>query len=419
MNSGALGADGTRIASDIDRLASMVDPEQPGWTRRSFTPLYCEARRWLAERMSTAGLEVRYDAAANLIGRRAGDEPDLPPIVLGSHTDTVVGGGRFDGIAGVIAGLELARNLAETCRRLRHPLEVIDFTAEEPSDFGLSTVGSRAMAGGLQPEALSLTDGAGRTLAEGIAVIGGRPEAIGEATRRRGAIAVYLELHIEQGPVLEQTGNVLGAVTGIVGIRRYRMTVEGRPDHAGTTPMTMRHDALAGAAEMVLAVEAMCREAEAEAAPVVGTVGWLQLQPNAANVVPGRVQFQVEVRTLDATLGESLGRRLEASVRTVAERRSLQVLVEPLSTSTPVRVDPGLLSQVVAGCRATDPRVLELPSGAGHDANQMARLAPVGMIFVPSRDARSHCPEEFTELTHLVAGTEALGRTALLCDEGM
>ena len=258
-----------RLQSDWERLSSFRAEGLPGWTRRPFTPAYRAARAWLADRMAAAGLTPEIDAAGNLIGRRAGrgrppvarapggPAGELQPIMVGSHTDTVTGGGRFDGSIGVLGAIEIVRCLEEAQRELAHPLEVVDFLAEEPTDFGISTVGSRGLVGALGAEALGRRDPQGQTLAEAIASVGGRPELIAAAARRPGSVALYLELHIEQGPVLETEGLRLGVVTGLTGIARCRMLIEGRADHAGTTPMAARRDALAAAAEIVLALEAL------------------------------------------------------------------------------------------------------------------------------------------------------------------
>ena len=211
-----------RIKRDIETLATLVDKSKPGWTRRPFTVWYQQGRRWLQEQMEGCGMAARVDAASNLIGRMEGSDPALPPILIGSHTDTVTGGGRFDGIIGVLAGLEVARRLQESGTVLRHPLEVVDFTAEEPSEFGISTIGSRGMVDNLSPEMLSRTDANGLVLRDAIELAGGVSGMIGKQARRSGDVALYLELHIEQGPVLEQTEHDLGVVTGIVGIHRDR-----------------------------------------------------------------------------------------------------------------------------------------------------------------------------------------------------
>jgi beta-ureidopropionase / N-carbamoyl-L-amino-acid hydrolase len=402
--------DPDRLAANWQQLSSFRDPALPGWTRRPFTAAYREARAWLHEQMRAAGLDVSIDSGGNLVGRRAGDERGLATIVVGSHSDTVVGGGRFDGMLGVLAGIEVARGLHEQGVALRHNLEVIDFLAEEPTDFGISTLGSRALAGALTRDMLALRSDAG-TLSEAIASVGGTPEAIATARREPGSLLVYLELHIEQGPVLESDGVRLGVVTAITGICRYQVRLEGRADHAGTMPMGLRRDALAGAAEVVLALERMWQPGRG-----VGTVGRLRVEPNATNVVPGAVELSAEMRSVDAALLESNRRQFPDDVRLVAAQRGLVVAIDDMSHEAPVPIDErvqAVLADVVA---AMGQPVKRLPSFAGHDANQLAKIAPVGMLFVPSRGGRSHCPEEWTDLADAALGARALGEAVLRFD---
>lgn len=401
-----------RLEADLATLWTFTDPEQPGFTRRPFTQPYERARRWLRQRMEAAGLVVEMDAPGNLIGRRAGREA-LAPLVIGSHTDTVAGGGRFDGTIGVLGGLEVARCLDELGIGLRHPLEIVDFLAEEPTGFGVSCVGSRGIVGSLTTEMLAQRDTQGRTLEEAIASIGGRPAALVAEARRPGDVAAYLELHIEQGPVLEREGVSLAAVTAIAGIRRYRVVIEGRPDHAGTTPMGLRRDALVAASQFVIGVEAACRGQE----NAVGTVGSLRVSPNAANVVPGQVELVVEMRAVDSQIIERIGQDLQQRAEQIGDERGVSVTMDLLTDNHPVYVDARILGIVEQACRETVPEVLTLVSGAGHDANHVAEIAPIGMIFVPSRDGRSHCPEEWTDMADVALGVQALARAMARIDE--
>ncbi|MCR2821693.1 Zn-dependent hydrolase [Lederbergia panacisoli] len=403
-----------RIQNNIEMLATMVDQSKPGWTRRPFTSWYKEGRAWLKQQMEQAGLQVSIDAGGNLIGRLSGSEEHLKPIMIGSHTDTVTGGGRFDGIIGVIAGIEIARRLQETGTTLRHTLEIVDFTAEEPSEFGISTIGSRSMVGNLTAEMLERTDQTGLVLDEGIRMIGGNPDEIYETARKTGDVSLYLELHIEQGPVLEQNNMKLGVVTGIVGIHRYRVIVEGKPNHAGTTPMNMRFDALTGASELVLELENLCKFTYSD--PVVGTVGKFTNEPNGANVIPGRVIFELEVRSIDSEIIENIMSSFSKYAALVAAKRQLDISLDNLSKSDSIRVLPDVQDKIAAACSATG-KTQYLPSGAGHDANQLASIAPVGMIFVPSREGRSHCPEEWTDFAEVALGVEALARALINFDQ--
>ena len=402
--------DASRLAADIETMATFTDPEQP-FTRRPFTPFFKQGRRWLREQMEASGLAVELDAAGNLIGRRPGQE-DLPPILVGSHTDTVAGGGRFDGVIGVLAGLEIVRCLNELGIQLRHPLEIVDFLGEEPTDFGVSTVGSRGMSGNLTAEMLAQTDGSGVTLAEALLDLGGRPGDIAAEARKLGDIAAYLEMHIEQGPVLHQQGIALAAVTGIAGIRRFYVVVEGEANHAGTTPMALRKDALVAAAQYVVDAEAIFRAEE----NAVGTVGYLKASPNMANVVPGRVELIAEMRSIEPETIDRIGQSLQRRAAEIAQERGIAVTVDLLTDAAPVKADPGLVEITNQACRERAPGALVLPSGAGHDATQIGTIAPIGMIFVPSREGKSHTPEEWTSNADIALGVQALARALLQVD---
>jgi N-carbamoyl-L-amino-acid hydrolase len=401
-----------RIQAAIETLARLTTPEQP-YTRRSFTPLYRQGRDQVASWMQEAGLEVSLDQAANLIGRRSGSGSALAPIAIGSHTDTVPGGGRFDGIIGVVAAIEIARCLNEQGITLRHPVAVIDYLAEEPSEFGLSTIGSRAMAGALLPEHLRLTDPTGRTLAEAIAQMGGDPEHLAEARRAPGAFALSLELHIEQGPVLEEAQIPIGIVTGLVGIQRAQIILEGEANHAGTTPMRLRRDALAGAAEIILALERLCRGTDGKA---VGTVGKISAAPNASNVIAVQTELIAEWRSVDPLLLTDLAAHFKEHVRDIAARRSLQLSYQILSDTEPVQVPQEVQRLLMQTCATLGLQAHLMPSGAGHDTNHLAVLAPAGMVFIPSRGGRSHCPQEWSEIDAIARGTLVMGQALLAFD---
>ena len=404
-----------RIERRINELAQIVDRSFQGWTRSAFTESYERARLQVGKWMESAGLYVRRDAGANLIGRLEGSEPNLPPIMVGSHTDTVKEGGRYDGIVGVLAGIELVEMLRISNTTLRHPLEIIDFTAEEPTEFGLSTIGSKAMAGNLTPEMLQRRDGSGRTLAAALREAGGNPDAIEAQYRHRGDVTAYLELHIEQGPVLEAAGCELGVVNGIVGIDRFVIELIGSPDHAGTTPMDRRRDALCGASEIIVAMEGLCRSEPGR--DLVGTVGRIDLAPNAPNVIPGRATLNAELRSTSDQLIESTGERLLKEIKGIAAARQLEFRARRISHTEPVQIEAPIRACIGAACTETGTGWMELVSGAGHDANQVAHFAPVGMIFIPSIGGRSHCPEEASSIAHIVKGTAALLRSIIKIDQ--
>ncbi len=395
----------TRLWSTINDLAAITVEDQP-WTRRSFTAKYNEGREWLMKQMRDSGLEVEIDEGSNVIGRLIGTEPDLPSIVIGSHTDTVPNGGRFDGIAGVLAGLEIVRALKENNIPVKHTIEVVDFTAEEPSEYGLSTVGSRAWSGNLTEEMLSYTNSEGQSLSDAISYAGGNPNHIKNCKKEKGSIALYLELHIEQGPVLLRKNANLGVVTGIVGIQRYKIIVDGLPNHSGTTPMDMRNDALTAASEMTLALESVANGKFDQ--PVVGTVGVFNNFPNASNVVPGRVEFVVEIRSISEEVIDAVANEFLSKVNVIASKRDVKVETENVSRSGAIVISNEIKQLLMESCGSITDKVIELPSGAGHDANQMSLLAPVGMVFIPCKDGRSHCPEEWAEKEDLYLGAKAL-----------
>jgi N-carbamoyl-L-amino-acid hydrolase len=353
-----------------------------------------------------ADLSVYIDAAGNLIGRREGRRPDAPSIMIGSHLDTVRAGGRFDGISGVVAGLEVARILKETDVMLEHPLEIVAFLAEEPSPFGLSTVGSRAMTGKLSPQIInSLKDDQCRTLPQAIRQMGGDPSNLQQAKRSPTDILAFLELHIEQGPSLEERNIPIGIVTGIVEIARGDVKVLGRNDHAGTTPMEIRNDALAAASEIVLALEATCKASVG----IVGTIGKMDVFPNSLNVIPGLVNIGMELRSLDEEIIKEAIKKFKLDLENIQHSRGIEITCDTWTSSQKVIFDEALVTLASATCDKLGIPHLLLPSGAGHDAGHLARITPAGMIFVPSKGGRSHCPEEWTDFDHIGRGAELLG----------
>jgi N-carbamoyl-L-amino-acid hydrolase len=326
-------------------------------------------------------------------------------------------GGRFDGILGVVAALEVARCLRAAGHRLARPLEVVSFTCEEPSEFGLSTIGSRAMSGKLDAaRAAALRDAGGRTLAEAIASVGGAPERLDSARRAPGSVARYLELHIEQAPSLEEAGVPVGIVTVIAAPSRFRVRVSGRADHAGGTAMAARRDALAAAAEIVLAVERLARAAGPE---LVGTVGALAARPGMVNVVPGEAELLADFRGTEDGAIEAVLAGFEAACADVAARRGVAVALEPLLRERPLQVAPEMVQVATEAAAALGLPHRHLASRASHDANHLAALCPVGLLFVPCREGRSHCPEEWAEPAHVEAGTRLLLETVLRLDAAL
>lgn len=401
--------------SQLMALAEFREPDQPGWTRRVFFEPYRKSRNWTAALMAGAGLEVRRDPVGNLLGELPGADPQLPQIVIGSHTDTVAGGGRFDGVVGVVGAVEVVRLLSAVGRPLRHPLLVVDFLGEEPNRFGLSCLGSRAVTGQLHQDHLRLRDENDLSLGEALLQAGGSPDELECGLWRRQRLLAYLELHIEQGSRLERAGIPLGVVSAISGIHRAVITITGRPDHAGTAAMDERRDALAAAAEVVLSLERLAAEVR-EGASGVGTVGRLELSPGAANVVPGWARAWAELRSTDSTWLAGRHLALEASIREMAAARRVGVEVDWVSAEPPVGCAPGARLLIAEAAAELGYRQMELSSGASHDAAQLARLCPVGMIFIPSRDGRSHCPEEWSEPEQVARGVSALLAAVLRLD---
>jgi beta-ureidopropionase / N-carbamoyl-L-amino-acid hydrolase len=395
------------------QLGEITDPARP-WTRTAFSERHGQGREFLAGRMRELGLVTSIDAAGNLIGRREGTEPSAGTIMIGSHSDTVVGGGRFDGIAGVIAGLEIAAALNDSGVRLRHSLEIVDFLAEEPNEFGLSCIGSRGMAGALDADMLARKNRAGVTLREGIVATGAGGLA---GAARRNDVVAFFELHIEQGPVLEAQGQDVGVVTHIAGIRRITLTFKGQAAHAGTTPLDLRQDALVAAARFVLDLRGAL-ESRREARPfVIATVGEIHVAPNAPNVVPGEARVVVDLRSdaSDALVTwtdrvRALGEQAVAGTRvTLAECRLL-------SATEPTTCAPALTTHLREAARELGLRQQDIVSGAGHDAAFLSKIAPAAMLFVPSRDGMSHCAQEWTDSDALAKGIAAVLRAVRAFD---
>ena len=408
----SLHIDSNRVWQNLMRLAEFRDAAYPGWTRRPFTTEYQAARGWLQDLMGSAGLEVTLDPGANLVGSHAGSVP--AQLVVGSHTDTVIGAGRFDGMLGVIAAIECARVLHDAGWPLRHGLQVYDFLAEEPSPYGVSTVGSRAVSGHLPANLLSLEDSRGETLADGIRRAGGDPSALGRPLLTGEDVAAYLELHIEQGPYLETHKLPLGIVTGIVGIRRYRVTIHGSPGHAGATPMDTRRDALVGASAVVTHVHQWASE---QVGDLVATIGQIEVQPNALNVIPGTATLGIEVRALDGMRLDRFATFLENFVHGLGAEHNYEVSVRETTREDPVLMNAAVRRIMANVFQEAEWAHVELPSWAGHDTVQMAHVTPhCGMIFVPSRGGLSHCPEEWTEPRDAAMGVEALLQTILQLD---
>lgn len=415
MSAPRLPVDQDRMWNDVMALAAITDPDRP-YTRRSFSQRFLEGRDWLRRRFEEAGLSVRLDQAANLIGRVEGTEAGAPPIMLGSHSDTVPSGGRFDGIAGVIVALEIVRAMKDAGYRSRHPIEIVDFLAEEPSEYGISCVGSRAMAGALDDKMLAYTNAAGEKLADAIRRVGGDPERLVEA--RRTDIAGFLELHIEQGLVLQNNKIDLGLVTAIVGITRIEVIFKGEADHAGATPMDYRHDASLAAAQLILFVNRTARELAGQGKGYfVATTGIIDIHPNASNVVPGQARLVFDIRAEDYALVADFKVALERESWAIAQRERVELArYAILSDTQPTACDAHLRDLLGRGAERHGFSAMTLASGAGHDAAFVAKIAPSAMLFIPCRDGKSHAPEEWTEPEQIAAGAAAIFEAVRLLD---
>lgn len=408
-----LGADALRIADRIEALSAYRDDRQDGWAREVFSEPYRDARGWIRRQMIEAGLTTRVDAMGNVIGVLPGSRPGAPALVTGSHTDTVARGGRYDGIVGVLAAIELAAWFRDHGITLEHDLVVVDFLGEEANRFGLSCLGSRAIAGALTPAHLDLTDEAGERLGDALGAFGGDPAGALAAAWRPQDVHAYVELHVEQGALLEQSGHELGVVTAIAGIQRLLLTFAGEAGHAGTTAMADRHDALVAAAEAVLAVERVACGAPTHA---VATPGHIEATPAGMAVISERAKLWAEMRSIDPDWLTATRSQLVADIAEQARRRGVAVEAEWLSVQAPVPATPAMQDLIAGSCDALGVPWKAVPSGAGHDAAHLARLAPMGMIFVPSAAGKSHCPEEFTQTAHIAQGAVALAHTLLRLD---
>ncbi len=404
-----LHADPQRMQARIDALSEFGLNADGGSDRVAFSEHDREAREYFAGLMREAGLEVRMDAAANLIGRREGRRDDLPPILFGSHLDTVPNGGKYDGCVGSVGALEAIELLNEHGIVTEHPLEVIVFTDEEG---GLS--GSRAFIGDLGEDALDVVSHSGKTIRDGIRYLGGDPARLAEAAHGKGDIAAFLELHIEQGGTLEAGNTDIGVVQGIVGIEWWEVVVEGFANHAGTTPMQGRRDAVLAGSRFALAVNEIVT---AEEGRQVGTVGRFTAEPGAPNVIPGRAMLSLELRDLSSGKIWRLFSAIEKRAAVIAEETGTKISFRHLDVAAePAPTDERIQAIIASAADSLGLSHARLPSGAGHDAQDMARIAPTGMIFVPSRDGISHAPAEFTSAEDMANGASVLVQSILAID---
>lgn len=394
-----------RVWRRLMELGAIGVQDSGGLSRLAFTPEEREAKRLTASYMAEAGLLVREDEAGNLIGRKPGNRPELSPIVIGSHIDTVLHGGRFDGALGVIAGIEVLQTLQEQGIASDRPIDVIAFTDEEGARFGFGMMGSRAVAGTLREEDLLNKDRQGVTIAQAMTDSGLDPSRIAEAAYP--GIHAYLELHIEQGKVLESNGLPAGIVTGIAGPLWLKVTMRGEAGHAGATPMHLRKDALAAAAAAITRIEQIVSSYKT----VVGTVGQLQVKPGGINIIPSEVEFSIDLRDVHLSDRDEAEAHIRAAIDSICRERELSYTMEEYQRVSPT-LCAATIQEVMAGaCRAAGVDPFYVPSGAGHDAMQFQGICPIGMIFVRSKDGISHSPAEWSSMEDCGKGTELLYHT--------
>ncbi|MGD9588531.1 MAG: M20 family metallo-hydrolase [Pyrinomonadaceae bacterium] len=400
---------GDRLNASLRELAEFGKTAESGTNRVAYSAEDVAARQYVMGLMREAKLDLSIDAAGNIIGRRAGSDPSLKPIMIGSHIDSVPMGGRYDGQVGSMGAIEVARTLAERNIVLRHPLIVVIFQNEEGG-----TMGSSAMVRGLTPKTLDSVSNSKKTVREGIRFIGGDPEKLSKPLLAKGDLAGYLELHIEQGGRLDQQKINIGVVEGIVGLRWFDITINGFANHAGTTPMGQRQDSLLAAAKYI---EAVNRAARSIQGAQVATVGKIQAFPGATNVVPGKVVTSLDVRDLDPAKIEEVLKKIRESVKLIEEETGTNFEFKETASSNPALADEAFKAAIDASAKALGLTTIAMPSGAGHDAQEIADICPVGMIFVPSRSGISHSPNEFTEPSDITNGANVLLHSLIRLDK--
>jgi N-carbamoyl-L-amino-acid hydrolase len=401
-------ADPHRMEARIQALAQFGLQPNGGVMRPGFSEEDIKARQYVMDLMKKMKLDVHIDAAGNLIGRRAGQDNDQPYISFGSHIDAVPNGGKYDGDVGVVAALEVIELLNENNIQTDHPLEVIVFVAEEDGLFG-----STGMSGSLTETDLNFEGNSGKTVRQGIRDVGGNPEQLGQAVRKKGEILAFIELHIEQGATLFSEKLDIGVVQGIVGIEEWAITVEGMTNHAGTTPMNVRQDALLAASKLVVAINEAVKSFPGAQ---VGTVGTLNVEPNVSNVVPGKVTMTLEMRDLSNDKIQQVYQLIQPQMYRIEKETKTKITVKKELTHGPALTDMRLQDLIEQSAEELGFSNKRMPSGAGHDSQEMAKVAPMGMIFVPSRNGISHSPEEYTSPEDMAKGAGVLLRTVLKLD---
>lgn len=399
-----------RLESRIMELAQYGLQENGETERVAFSDADIEARTWVVQTLENMGLSVSVDYAGNIIGLRKGRTKGAKPISFGSHIDRVPNGGNYDGCVGSMAALEVIETLNENNIKTKHPLEVIIFSNEEGG-----VMGSRAMSGHLSNKAFKVANSTGYAMGEGIMRLGGDTSQIKKVIRKKNAMAAFLELHIEQGAILEKENLDIGIVEGIVGLKWWDVVFTGFANHAGTTPMNARQDALLAAAKFIVAVNEITNSLEGAQ---VGTVGRIKAEPGAPNVIPGKVVASLEIRDLSSQVIEQVFNAIEAKAQEISSASNVQIEFIPLDTTAdPALTDPTVQKEIETVSKNLGLSFNYMPSGAGHDAQDMARIAPTGMIFVPSKGGISHSPKEYTSAEDMANGANVLLHTILSLDK--
>jgi beta-ureidopropionase / N-carbamoyl-L-amino-acid hydrolase len=405
----AVRVNGQRINDHLKDLSKFGANPQGGVSRVAYSDADLQGRSHAIALMKEAGLDVHIDAAGNIVGTRAGSDPALKPLLIGSHIDSVPMGGNYDGDVGSLSAIEVAQTLKEKQIALRHPLEVIIFQNEEGG-----TIGSQALGEGLDEKRLNLVSQSGKTIREGTRVVGGNPDQLAAVKRQPGSIAGYFELHIEQGGSLEREKINIGVVEGIVGILHSDVTIEGFANHAGTTPMDQRRDALLSAARFIEKVNQIVTSVPGRQ---VGTVGWIKVEPGAYNVIPGKVVLGLELRDLDEKKFTGLLDRIRVEAETLGKLNQTRFSFTDPVISHPALTDKSFQKLIDDTARSLSFTTKVMPSGAGHDAQEIARIGPVGMIFIPSIGGISHSPKEFSRPQDIENGANVLLQTVLAFDK--
>ena len=394
-----------RLQKDFAAMAQLTGLGE-GVNRLAFTDADWEGRQYIIDCMIDAGLDVEIDGFGNVIGYKIGTNPDLPVVMVGSHTDSVPNGGNYDGVVGVLSAIEAVRSMIDDGFEHEHTIAVVDFMCEESSRFGAATLGSKAMRGKLTLNDLHrLVDTQGISLYDSLKERKLHPDAI-ESMAYNRPVKAFIEMHIEQGKVLEHEQKQIGIVSGIAAPGRFYVTIRGNADHSGATPMNLRHDALCGASKIILGIEEVTSMQEEP--PVVGTVGIAEVVPGAMNVIPGAVKLGVDIRSISKVARDSVVFLIKELIDVIAEKRGLSYTIEPISKDHPVSMHPLMVKEIERAVTSLQLEYMIMPSGAGHDAMHWAEVAPTGMIFIPCRDGISHNSAEFAAMDDIVAGAEVL-----------